>query len=84
VNIARIFAYTRFLERELVRSYETIDALLDKIPGIQKHVVTAPSKPVEFKPLLRRPMARDFIRSEERKIVKEMNEPKSNIKVEAT
>jgi hypothetical protein len=85
LNVARIFAYTRFLEEELEIARQNIDKLMAKIPDVREQRVSGVSKPVEFKPLLRRPSARDFIRSEEQRIVKEMNEPKSNVKVvEAT
>lgn len=84
MNIARAFAYTRFLEDELAIARETIDYLMAKIPDVREPRASGVSKPVEFKPIFRRPSARDYIRGEERKIVNEMNQPKSNVKVEAT
>ncbi len=84
MNLARAFAYTRFLEDELEIAHATIEKLLEKIPGIVKHQVSVPTKPIEFKPLLKRPSARDYIRKEEHRIWADANEPKSNVKVEAT
>jgi hypothetical protein len=85
LNLARCFSYTRQLEHEIEKRDEIIQGLMSRVPELRKPFIAGTSaadlKKPELVQVMRRPMARDYIRNQEQELARKANEPKSNVPV---